>query len=81
MAMACVCRVSGETPMRHGLHRLARKEAARSWFGQGPVEIAQGTDNKLLTALSMWLWVCVSARCRDGAAPAQPRCRPGEAPM
>jgi len=30
-ATACVRRDSGETPMRHGLHRLARREGARRW--------------------------------------------------
>ena len=49
--------------------------------GGGLTWIAQGYGVERLTRLARQRWVRLSARCIDDAAPAQPRCRPGEAPM
>ena len=48
-------------------------EAVRCGSGGGPMWIAQDPDNTLLTTLAFSLWASLSARCLDGAIPAQAR--------
>ena len=44
------------------------------------MEVGQGTDNKRLTTLALWLQVRLFTRCIDGAAQAQERRSPGAGP-
>ena len=48
------------------LHSWGGPGAVWGWSGGGLTWVAQGSDIRRFAKLAMWLWVRLSAPCRDG---------------